>query len=370
VSFDRAGTRLATSGPEARVWDVSPAGRGEVLTLPGPDTGEHADLAFTPDGRRLVAASGHEGVVRVWSTDTGAKLLELDHHARTKARVRAVIGIDISSDGSRIATAGADGSARIFDAETGRQLIVVPGRHCDRRRQCRVNRAVFSPDGTRIATTGQDATVRIFDTSSGRQLRVLRGHEPGGFGTYAVAWSPDGGRLLSRTADGTRLWDARTGRELAALPATGAPGISAAWSPDGRQVLTESGIGPEVWETSSGELARVLQTSAASSDLEFSRDGARLAGTSIDERGFAIRIWDWPAGSELLKLRDSGLRIALSPDRRLIATVRPRQPVPFVHVWALDPELLLEIARDRVTRKLTDEECTRYLQRPCPDERG
>ena len=102
--------------------------------------------------------------------------------------------------------------------------------------------------------------------------------------------------------------------------------------------------------------------------LEFSRDGARLGGTTIDERGFAIRIWDWPAGNEILKLRDSGLRIALSPDGRLIATVRPRQPVPFVHVWALDPELLLEIARDRVTRKLTEEECARYLQRPCTEE--
>ncbi len=39
--------------------------------------------------------------------------------------------------------------------------------------------------------------------------------------------------------------------------------------------------------------------------------------------------------------------------------------MPFVRVWALDPELLLCIARFRVTRSLTDEECRRYLQRPC-----
>ena len=142
-----------------------------------------------------------------------------------------------------------------------------------------------------------------------------------------------------------------------------------------RQAVTAFYVSLAAMQTSQdvlarNELERVLQTSAASSDLEFSRDGARLAGTSIDERGFAVRIWDWPAGNELLKLRDSGLRIALSPDRRLVATVRPRQPVPFVHVWALDPELLLEIARDRVTRKLTDEECARYLLRPCTGESG
>lgn len=60
-------------------------------------------------------------------------------------------------------------------------------------------------------------------------------------------------------------------------------------------------------------------------------------------------------------------RRGLSPDGRLVATVRPRQPVPFVHVWALDPELLIRIARIRVTRSLSAKECRRYLQHPCPE---
>ena len=370
VSFDRTGTRLVTVGAasgEARVWDVSPAGRGEVLTLPGPQTDWQPDIAFTPDGRRLVASSGREGTVRVWSIDTGAELLVLDQHARTRAPVRAVIGIDVSPDGSRIATAGADGSARIFDAETGRQLLVIRGRHCVPRGLCVVNRAVFSPDGSRIATTGWDATVRIFDAATGRQLRVLRGHAPGGFGTYPVAWSPDGTRLLSTAPDGTRIWDTRTGRQLLALPPSGGPGLSAAWSPDGTQVLTESGIGPPVWDASSGERLRTLETDAASGDLAFSRDGSRLAITTVDERAFATRIWDWPAGVETLKLRDGGYRIAFSPDGRLLAGVRQRQPVPFVHVWALDPELS---APDRAEPRhpLVDRGGVPALPAaPCPD---
>jgi hypothetical protein len=35
-------------------------------------------------------------------------------------------------------------------------------------------------------------------------------------------------------------------------------------------------------------------------------------------------------------------------------------------VWALDVDRLLEIARGRVTRSLTDAECRQYLQGPCP----
>ena len=186
VSFSEDATRLVTAGQisqEARVWDVSRAGRGEVLTLPGPQSGPvPPDVAFTPDGRRLVASSGPAGTVRVWNAETGAELLVIDGHARADAPTRGVMGVDVSPDGSLIATAGADGSARVYKAETGEELLAVRGRHCARERGCAVSRAVFSPDGTKIATTGSDATVRIMASDSGRELRVLRGHERVGVG--------------------------------------------------------------------------------------------------------------------------------------------------------------------------------------------
>lgn len=92
VSFSGDATRLVTVGQisqEARVWDVSAAGRGEVLTLPGPESGPVLPaIAFTPDGRRLVASSGPAGTVRVWNARTGAQLVVIDGHARARARLR------------------------------------------------------------------------------------------------------------------------------------------------------------------------------------------------------------------------------------------------------------------------------------------
>src|SRR5947199_393248 len=100
VSLSGDATRLVTVGQisqEARVWDVSTAGRGEVLTLPGPESGPVPPaIAFTPDGRRLVASSGPAGTVRVWNTKTGLLLLVLNGHARADAPVHGVIGIDVS----------------------------------------------------------------------------------------------------------------------------------------------------------------------------------------------------------------------------------------------------------------------------------
>jgi WD40 repeat protein len=369
VSFNRDATRLVTWGQvsgEARVWDVSPVGRAEVFTLPGPQSGPewHADVAFTPDGRRLVASSGPAGTVRVWNVQTGKQLLQLDQQAREPAPVHAVIGVDISPNGSRIATAGADGSVRIFDADTGKQLLALRHQHCVPHGLCVVNRAVFSPDGSKIATTGWDSTVRILDANSGRQVRLLRGHRPGGIGTYVVEWTRDGKRLLSTSYDGMRIWDARTGRQLLALPPGGGPGESGAWSPDDRQVLTET-AGVRVWDASTGRLLRMLRTGAPVTELKFSPDGTRLAIGTLDEQTWSTRIWDWPAGVERLKLAEGGLRVAFSPDGKLLAGVRP-EPLPFVRVWTLDPERLLRIARSRVTRSLTAEECRRYLQRACP----
>ncbi len=368
VSFSGDATRLVTVGQisqEARVWDVSAAGRGEVLTLPGPESGPvFPAIAFTPDGRRLVASSGPAGTVRVWNARTGAQLVVIDGHARARAPTHGVIGIDVTRDGSRIATAGADGSARVYDADSGEELLVVRGRHCGGEGGCAVNRAVFSPDGTKIATTGSDATVRIMAADSGRQLRVFRAPGPVGSGTYSVEWGADGKRVLAFGKSGARVWDVDTGRALVRTPGSPGPGVSAAWSPDRKQILTEGGDGPLVWDAVTGRMVRTVEAGAPIADISFSRDGTRLALTTADP-SLSTRIWDWPGDAELLKLTDGAIRAVFSPDGKLLAGVLS-EPTPYVHVWALDVDRLLEIARGRVTRSLTDAECRRYLQSPCP----
>jgi hypothetical protein len=55
-------------------------------------------------------------------------------------------------------------------------------------------------------------TVSIFNATSGAEMQLLRGHADE---IYSLAFSPDGGRIVSASLDGTtRIWDLSTGREL------------------------------------------------------------------------------------------------------------------------------------------------------------
>ena len=58
-------------------------------------------------------------------------------------------------------------------------------------------------------------------------------------------------------------------------------------------------------------------------------------------------------------------RVAFSPDGRMVAA----QMLGLVSVWALDIDLLLDVAKRNVSRTLTDDECRRYLHvETCPVE--
>ncbi|MBV8541347.1 MAG: pentapeptide repeat-containing protein, partial [Pseudonocardiales bacterium] len=110
----------------------------------------------------------------------------------------------------------------------------------------------WSPDGTRLLTGGRDGDVRVWDAASGEPLHRLTGHTDW---VWAVAWSPDGTRLLTGGGDGTvRVWDAASGEPLHRLTGHTDWVWAVAWSPDGSRLLTGGGDGTvRVWDAASGE---------------------------------------------------------------------------------------------------------------------
>jgi WD40 repeat protein len=138
-----------------------------------------------------------------------------------------------------------------------------------------------------------------------------------------------------------------------------------ALSPDGKRFATGSRDGKvKIWESATGRLLLTLSGHAEVRSVSFSPDGTRLVTGSGDR---TAKVWDTASGQELFTLpghTDLVSGVAFSLDGTRLATSSYDGTV---RVYVLRIEDLMALARSRVTRSLTTEECDKYLHlEQCP----
>jgi WD40 repeat protein/class 3 adenylate cyclase len=364
VTFSPDGTRLATAGYDytVRVWDITPA--KEALFIPFANnvtSGWSWRLAYSRDGTRILT-DYTDSNARIWNATSGKELLQFSGHNSY------ALNTAYSSDGKLVATVNEDNTITIWDGQTGKQKITLAG-HEDF-----IPQTSFSPDGTRLASASLDGTIIIWDLSSGKALFTLQGpvtelngkaYSVGGFGS--VAYSPDGEHLVSGDRHGNgAIWDATTGEKTFELPGPtdGIWGI--AYSPDGKYVALGGHTGAiGIWNATTGKKILTLRghtTEVAA--ITFSPDGKLIATASIDG---TAKVWDATTGLNLLTLpvdsRGAG-GVSFSPDGKRLAV----GGASGIYVFVLPMDELVALAKSRLTRSLTTEECQQYLHVPtCPN---
>src|SRR5262245_26720734 len=153
-----------------------------------------------------------------------------------------------------------------------------------------VTSLAYSPDGLRIATGSADGTVKLWEATTGALIRTHEGHT--GL-VYALAFSPDGTRLASASHNGDgkiRITDVATGREMDPLNDGGHTIWGLAFSPDGVHLASASDKTVKIWDTTAGKQKDTLEGQAARvNSVAYSRDGKRLAA-GVD--GTTVKVWD------------------------------------------------------------------------------
>jgi WD40 repeat protein len=233
--------------------------------FPGKVTSVH----FTPDGQRLVTASGVAGlggVAAIWNVADGTLVQHFEGHR------------DI-----------------LYDAE-------------------------LSPDGKRLATCSYDKKIELWDAVTGKLLRTLEGHTGA---VYDVAFSPDSRFLVSASADDTcKIWRVEDGLRMDTLPQPLKAEYACTFSPDGRTIVAggaDNNI--RVWrfvsrdkpEINPMEIARFAHEGAIVR-LSFTPDGTKLISLAEDR---TVKVW---RTSDYTELRlwdnqpDVATALAFSPD--------------------------------------------------------
>jgi WD40 repeat protein/DNA-binding SARP family transcriptional activator len=351
VTFDPSGRFIATSGGDGltKLWDVSPTGSRELLTLPTP--GPATVAVYGPNGSRLVTGT-EQGSIAIWDIRAATELWSSAVHANR------ISGAAFSPDGSLVVTVSEDSTARLWDVAGG-ELLQTFASHSDT-----VWSAAFSPAGTELLTAGLDGTARAWDVATGRELATAFPSMPAVFG---IDYSPDGSRI-ALAGVGIELWDAGLGAKVYAFGGHEGAILDIEFSPDGSRVASAGADGTvRLWDVASlesgepVELARLEGHAGAVMDVEFALDGTAIATSGLDG---AVKLWS-ADGDETFSLAGLGPGIfSFDPTAAHLALPAADGTV---RVVVLGVDELLDLARSRLTRDLTDEECSRYLHvEACP----
>ena len=272
------------------LWDVA-----TLTRLPTPWTSVY-HAAFSANGNLLAIATAFR--LDIWDVKRLSRVHSLE------IGVRSSESVAFAPDGRTVAVGGSRGQVELWDAISG-TVVSKPGPPIE---FDFVTALAFSPDGgTLISTTARRntvATVAVHSVVSGA-LADARDFQPGTLANSEPAGVAAGSSASAVSAPSRQ-----------AVPVT-----AVRFSPDGRFLAAGGGDAAiRLWNLQSGQLTRVLRGQPrAPQAIVFSRDGRSMISTSQSGGSDGMLLWDLQ-GDSPLRVFDAFRvnHVALHPDGRTV----------------------------------------------------
>lgn len=277
VQFTSRGQLVTTSTDRTvRVWDVDGTGRSATVLAGHEDVARVA--AVTPDGRRLVVATGTDIVSEI-QVDSTLRLWQLDvvQSSTYPVALRASHGntsAEASSDATRVIMTGGDRALTFFDLSSARGA----GPRAFRlgAMNDNISAILFTPDAKRLVVVAEDGEIARWDLDAADPLATRRRIARHRYPLLHAALDRSGDHVAAGDNEsGGGIWSITQPGPLS--PLVGPEGITAlTYSTDGR-FLAFGDHAKTVYLRVDAEARRLGTLAEPAALLRFSPDGRWLA---------------------------------------------------------------------------------------------
>jgi WD40 repeat protein len=354
LAISKAGTMLAGGGDDKIVRFYSLPDGKELASHPV--DAAVRDLVFTPNGQALLVNTANKKMFALNSSLVAGQPLSVDFGKpiQVYAPAAAVTDFAATADNATFYAPAADKTVQLWKIASSnpvKQINHPPSVSCI---------AIHPKSPTIVATGSQDGKLRIIDIAKGAIVKEIVAHaeKDKNHPIYTVAFSPDGGQVLTSSYDHSlKLWDANAGtlvREFKGYNEKTSPSghkeevYAAAFSPDGKLIASGSGgleKAIKIWKTDDASVIRNLVNPAFSKSgkdgpshpgwiyhVRFLNNGKLLTiGDAPKNRGY-IAVWNVGDGKlDFGETTEFGsiFNAALSPDQKtLVVGAGARGPGP------------------------------------------
>ena len=313
------------------------------------NSGAVSDLAFSADGKTLIAGSDH-GDVQTWDVNSGYRAPTYFPSIPSELYFCEVSGAIAGMPGGNLLVVchsptsdyGVDNvQIWLWDADEVQNRKYIRTQENSNRN---FSHFTVSADGQRLAVfAGED--LEVWNAAGGYPINTLSNVQGEG-----LAFNPaESGTLAVWTDSTIQIWDIVNGQLMIEFdePGSIAPVTRLAFNPasPGRQLVIGRSDGlVELWDVSSGqEASELVDLPDSISGLSFNADGSLLALSSLSK---AVQLWDFdneiPQLQAEIETSDEIYAIALDPEGNTLAVAGDSE---FVDIWELSTQTIIHSLR-------------------------